>query len=272
MVASLSASTIVGKYLVNHTPGLPMSYLLRWHDIVRQSRPGDRPEGAVPLNRAAVFRIDSPLGPLVFKRHVELGFKALLNRLHVRTPALLRAFEMGTKAHAAGLHTARPYCCFTRHRSFGYDSVLITEFIEHGASPWEQLSLAPGQVHAMLEKVGEEIADWHASGLRNRDLKGPNMIYRPESGILSIIDLNGVYERAPVPSLTLRSRDLSRCKAGAIKSGLSEQQWHTLQAAYLDRCDKRAIGIADQASFSRMIDDGVMEKMLRYQKLNKDFN
>lgn len=261
-----SISTTIGKYRVESVPDVAEQQLQQWHELLSNWRPGKALPNAQRLNNGgAVFRIDSPLGPLVVKRSFDIGIKGLLSICRIRTPVLLRAFRLGTRALAAGLHTARPYCCFIRRCSFGFETVLITEFLD-GTSPWRLTEMEESGLTLMLSRLGREIADWHANGLRNRDLKGPNLIYNPDTQILNFIDLDGTHERLPVPSLHLRARDLSRCKAGALRAGLTEKQWQVTQNAYLSRCREQQITINDTASFDASINDGVRKKVERYLK------
>lgn len=263
-------STIIGKFSVGYAAGISDSQLQEWHNLLRHWPPGKSLPGAERL-QTAVFRLDSALGPLLIKRHFELGLKGLLCLLRLRTPALLRAFRMGLQAQNSGLHTATPYCSLIRRCSFGYETILITRFLP-GTNPWHLLHLPDTQLHTMLSRLGTEIADWHASGLRNRDLKGPNLLYDPDTQAFNIIDLNGVFSHPPQPSFSLRTKDLSRCKASALRSGLTEAQWRIVQDAYLSQCRQRQIEIRDTDVFEARINEGVRQKVERYLKLKRDFH
>lgn len=264
-------STIIGKFSVGYAAGISDSQLQEWHDLLVHWFPGKSLPGAERLSQAAVFRLDSALGPLFIKRHFELGFKGLLCFLRLRTPALLRAFRMGLQAQNADLHTAAPYCSLIRRCSFGYETILITRFLP-GTNPWKFLDLPAAELQTMLIRLGTEIANWHASGLRNRDLKGPNLLYDRATQAFNIIDLNGVFSHPPQPSFNLRAKDLSRCKASALRSGLTEAQWQVVQDAYLSQCRQRQIEIRDADDFEARINEGVRQKVERYLKLKRDFH
>src|SRR5690606_10774077 len=135
-------------------------------------------------------------------------------------------YRLGLKALDNKLNTPAPLCYISTRRGLGYETILINRLAE-GLNPWKVL---PNRYLAarMLTALGRELANWHASGLRDRDLKGPNLLFDPRSSSQTILDLAGVHEFEPVPSLRIRANDLGRLHSGGRTAGLEPGQWQLL--------------------------------------------
>ncbi len=263
----LGNTRILDEYSLSLGKAVPLHAALTWLNQVRQwSLQGSLP-GAQPLSAGEVFRLDSALGPVVVKRKLETGLKGALVRSQLREPQLRRSFLLGEKALAAGLHTPEPLLYAERKLGLGVETLVINRF-EAGVPPWTLLTqdwLAP----RMLESLGRELANWHAAGLRHRDLKGPNLLYQVASGDSILLDLAGVHEAGLRLSQRVRAQDLARLRSGALGAGIRPEQWQHLLRAYLKQSCLRGSAIIDRRDFLHSIDQFVQRKLQRYRKLDK---
>lgn len=249
-----------GQYSVFCASGVPDWQLQQWQAMVSAWLSGDAlPDGQI-LGHDFVYRIRTQTHLIVAKRVIERGAKALLTLAGIRQPALLRAFTMGTSALSQGLSTPEPLALFMTRGLARPEAVLITSFAT-GAHPHDLLADPAFAPQTMLEQLGTEIARWHACGLRNRDLKGPNILYDSLQQQVHIIDLAGVHQCLPVPSTLIRAKDLGRLKASLMGSGLSEAFWQNLLTAYLGESHDRGIDLPATESFDKAIHAHALKKI-----------
>lgn len=256
------------EYLLSPVPAVSVALALQWLDQARRWRQRRALPGAVALSAGEVFRVDSDLGPVVIKRKLEQGFKGLMVGARLREPQLQRSFRLGLKACAAGLHTPEPLLYAERSQGLQIETILVTRF-DPGLQPWallQQEALAP----ALLQSLGHELADWHAAGLRHRDLKGPNLLYQPATATSILLDLAGVQDMDGAPvSAAVRARDLGRLRSGAVSAGITGAQWQCLLAAYIARSALRGCVLRDDVALAGAIERFVQRKLQRYDRLNK---
>jgi|GEM_PF-1026307 hypothetical protein len=254
-------------YTLAFSPEVSPSLALEWLKLVQQWKRNSPLADSVRLSAGEVFRRESPVGPIVIKRRYEEGLKGLLVLLRLRETQLHRSYRLGLKALDNNLNTPAPLCYIVARRGLGYETILINRLAE-GLNPWMVL---PNRRLAtrMLESLGRELANWHASGLRDRDLKGPNLLFNPKSCIQTILDLAGVHEFRPVPSLRIRANDLGRLHTGGRSAGLEPAQWKLLLDAYLEQSEKRGIAVDDTETFFGMIERYVSRKLRRNLRRNR---
>jgi tRNA A-37 threonylcarbamoyl transferase component Bud32 len=269
MQALTGKPQILDKYSLSFGPAVPCQQALTWLDQLRQWPLHRVLPGAEPLSAGDVFRLDSALGPVVVKRRFECGVKGALARSHLREPQLLRSFRLGQRALAAGLHTPEPLLYAERKLGLGLETFIINRF-DAGVQPWTLLTqewLAP----RMLDSLGRELANWHAAGLRHRDLKGPNLLYQATTGTSILLDLAGVHECGVGTGLSqrIRAQDLARLRSGALSAGIAAEQWQRLLAGYLRQSSLRGSAIVDRRDFLGSIDRFVQRKLQRSRRNNK---
>lgn len=258
---------VLDEYSLSAGSAVPFAQVLQW---LEQARRWDQREilpGATALSAGEVIRIDSYLGPVVVKRKLESGVKGMLVRSGLRESQLGRSFRMGTLAMEAGLNTPEPLMYAERRIGLAVETIVITRF-EAGIQPWTMLAqewLAP----RMLESLGQELANWHAAGLRHRDLKGPNLLYQVAVGRSVLLDLAGVQQVGVDLSLRIRARDLARLRSSALGAGVKPAQWQRLFDAYLRQSCLHGSAIGDDSEFLGNIDHYVQRKLQRNQRLNK---
>lgn len=259
---------ILDKYRL-FFPGktVPMQQALAWLDQL-WLWPLDRAlPGAEALSAGQVFRLDSPFGPVVVKRRFETGMKGALARTPLREPQLQRSFRLGQLALASGLHTPEPLLYAERKQGLGLETLVISRF-EAGVQPWTLLA-QEWQASRMLDSLGRELANWHAAGLRHRDLKGPNLLYQATTGTSILLDLAGVHEVGLGLTQRIRARDLARLRSGALSAGINVEQWQRLLAAYLRQSSLRGSAIVDRSDFLGSIERFVQRKLQHSQRHNK---
>jgi tRNA A-37 threonylcarbamoyl transferase component Bud32 len=263
----LGNTRVLDEYHLSLGKDVPLVLVFAWLQQLRHWNQAEPLPGARPLSAGAVYLVDSSLGPVVLKRKVETGLKAVLVTSQLRESQLQRSFRLGMKAFEAGLHTPEPLLYAERRVEGGVETLLINRFDE-GVQPWSLL----GQrwlATAMLQSLGQELANWHASGLRHRDLKGPNLLYQPGSGTSILLDLAGVYEHGSQLSQRLRARDLARLRSGALSAGIQPEQWQCLLDAYLGQSARRGLALPDAPDFTGSIERYVRRKLARNQRRNR---
>lgn len=226
------------------------------------------PDQGLRLSDGQVFRLDSPLGAITIKHKHYRGLKGFLSRLGLRETPLRRSYRLGCLARQRGLHTPTPLACLQKKTLTGIRTFLITRFLEAGR-PWRMLEAPAEEVETMLSVIGHEVAAWHLNGLRNRDLKGPNLLYDNKQHELYIIDLDGTHEIRPIPGLEVRARDLARLKAGAMATGLDDRRWQKLLDAYLQAYPAHGTAAPPRETLTAIIDARASRKFRRYQRQNR---
>lgn len=251
-----------------HTQDVSDSQLQAWLTLARHWTPEQGPEHGERLSGVQIFRLQSPLGAITIKHKHYRGLKGLLSRLGFREPPLRRSFRLGCLARQRGLHTPTPLACLQQKTLTGARTFLITRYLETD-KPWQMLDAPAEEVDMMLSAIGREVAAWHLNGLRNRDLKGPNLLYDNREHELYIIDLDGTHETRPIPGLEVRGRDLARLKAGAVAAGLDEGNWQKLLDAYLQAYPTHGTVAPPRETLSAIIDARASRKLSRYQRQNR---
>jgi len=91
--------------------------------------------------------------------------------------------------------------------------------------PWPNLKealedgpLADSEIHTSAQRFGRAVGRLHAHGLRNRDMKFENLIRNPETGEVSMVDLDGVRRKTPFDSRG-QAADLGRLLAAFRAAG-----------------------------------------------------
>jgi tRNA A-37 threonylcarbamoyl transferase component Bud32 len=263
----LGNTRVLDEYRLSAGKAVPFAQVLQWLELVGRWDYRLMLPGASALSAGEVFRLDSDLGPVVIKRKLEGGVKGMLVRSGLRESQLGRSFRMGMVAMNAGLTTPEPLLYAERSAGRAVETIVINRF-EAGVQPWTLLAqewLAP----RMLESLGRELANWHAAGLRHRDLKGPNLLYQGAFGRSILLDLAGVHEAGAELSLRIRARDLARLRSGALSAGIKPAQWQRLFDAYLRQSCLRGSTIVDDSEFLGSIERYVQRKLQRNQRLNK---
>ena len=253
---------------VVYTSDVPANQLLAWLELAKHWTPEQGPACGERLGNGQVFRLQSSLGTIVIKHKQCHGFKGFLSRLGLRELPLRRSFRLGCLARQRGLHTPTPLACFQQKTQTGFRSFLITRYLEAG-KPWQMLEAPQAEVDAMLASIGREVAAWHLNGLRNRDLKGPNLLYDKQQHLLYIIDLDGTHACGSTPRLEICGRNLGRLKAGACAAGLSDSRWQTVLDAYLQEYLARGSQPPSQAALCAIINARAARKLRRYQRQNR---
>lgn len=248
-----------------HTPDVSDSQLQAWLTLARHWTPEQGPAQGERLSGAEIFRLQSPLGTITIKHKHYRGLKGLLSRLGLREPPLRRSFRLGCLARERGLHTPTPLAFLQRKTLAGTHAFLITRYLETDR-PWRLLDAPAEEVDTMLMVMGREVAAWHLNGLRNRDLKGPNLLYDNQQCELYIIDLDGTHEIRPIPGLAVRGQDLGRLKAGAMAAGLDDTRWQTLLDAYLQAYPTHGTVAPPRETLATIIDARAARKFRRYQR------
>ena len=109
-------------------------------------------------------------------------------------------------------------------------------------------ALAEADADGRLElarRAGELVAELHAAGFRQRDLKAPNLLV-VEGGAVVLVDLEGIRHRhggTGALGRRLRAKDLGRLAASFLALGLAEEPGGPLAAlvaAYLGRLGELA--------------------------------
>lgn len=248
-----------------HTPDVSDQQLQTWLTLARHWTPDKGPDQGQRLSDGQVFRLDSPLGAITIKHKHYRRLKGFLSRLGLRETPLRRSYRLGCLARERGLHTPSPLACLQQKTLTGTRTFLITRYLEAG-KPWRMLDAPAEEVETMLSVIGREVAAWHLNGLRNRDLKGPNLLYDNRQQELYIIDLDGTREICPIPGLEVRGRDLARLKAGAMAAGLEDQRWQTLLDAYLQAYPDHGTVAPPRQTLTAIINTRASRKLSRYQR------
>lgn len=98
--------------------------------------------------------------------------------------------------------------------------LLFTERLPNDdlAAELRQHRLAGGELTTAARRLGEAIGRLHAHGLGNRDLKFENLVREPATGIVRLVDLDGVRRRSATDSRG-RGADLGRLLAAFRAAG-----------------------------------------------------
>jgi tRNA A-37 threonylcarbamoyl transferase component Bud32 len=192
---------------------------------------------------------------MVVKRHSRGLLKSMLDVLSFRPSPALRAFNLGLELQRAGVGAARPLAAIERR--IPGESFLILEKLE-GCDLREYLLARLGEIEsavarrdfktALWKKLAKAVARLHAAGVRQRDLKAPNILIAGHAAgaeRVTLVDLEGMARRRhPVRSHT-RARDLGRLAvslraAPLPEAGVELADWEELLEAYLEAAREAA--------------------------------
>jgi tRNA A-37 threonylcarbamoyl transferase component Bud32 len=206
---------------------------------------GGRPSPADPVGASR----------LVAKARARPRARALLDAVSGRASRLERGFRIGLALEAAGVRAARPLALLESRSGLARRAVLVLERVE-GVHLREFLLSRRDPPRALWSALASAIAGLHAAGVRQRDLKAPNIIIREDGeGAIqtTFIDLDGMDVTGTPPPLRVRVRDLARLAASlredALRArGIGEADWSALVAAYLEAYAGREPGAAEVSS------------------------
>jgi len=147
--------------------------------------------------------------------------------------ALQRSFHTGLALEDAGLSVAVHLGVIQKKDPAGRRCTwLLTEFLEGADFDRALLASKRHERLALLETCAARVAELHAAGYRQRDLKAPNLRVTPE-GSLALVDLEGVARGA---GSRRREKDLGRLAASFLvlqEAGLEPDSWARFVAAYV---------------------------------------
>lgn len=263
----LNCTSVLDEYTLAHGPEVPLeSALILLQDLKRWGGNGPLAHTRA-LSGGDVYLLDSVLGPVVVKRKREQQLKGLLARAGMREAQLRRSYRLGIDADAAGLYTPEALLYAECRNGLGLDTYVVNRFVD-GVNPWSLLQDA-AVADTMLGAIGQQLARWHAAGLRHRDLKGPNILYQMTARRVLFLDLAGVHEYHELPPLRVRAQDLGRLQSGAMSGGLTHEQWQLLLCSYLRELRARGHHVLDLQGFCDEIQRFVHNKLRRYRRLNR---
>jgi tRNA A-37 threonylcarbamoyl transferase component Bud32 len=198
---------------------------------------------------ARTTHVSTPIGELFVKEQRRKLYRAVLDALVGRPTAASRAFATGLRLAAAGVRAARPIGVIQR-RMRG-ESFLLLEFVDarhlhqhlvDGLARQSDEAAADSFKRTLWVSLGQAIADLHAAGVRQRDLKAPNILVDddPSAGPIAVfVDLEGMERLDGVPSRALRQRDLARLAASfrapeVRGAGVTDDDWRRVLMAYFE--------------------------------------
>jgi hypothetical protein len=246
--------------------GIPHgAYVLAHGDLrlaCRDEIPRDAAErwlrGALPAALAGqgrgvrLARVPGPsgAGELLAKREWPPLHKSLLRAFLGRPSRSMKALHIGLHLQSRGVSAARAVAVLEGRRwgivrqsalilepSEGLD---LREFILSRLGGLQEGHAKDCLKTALLSAIARGVAALHASGVRQRDLKAPNiLVAEPEDRLeLTLLDLEGMALPGSPPSLDVRLRDLARLAVSFRESrvraaGLREEDWRFLVTSYL---------------------------------------
>ena len=146
--------------------------------------------------------------------------------------ALERSFTRGLELEETGL--AVPVHMATLHDHRSGATFLLTEFISGEDLDEALTSRDAAERDELVTRLAKLVAELHAAGFRQRDLKAPNLRVSLENTPV-LVDLEGVHRGA---SPRRREKDLGRLAASFLllesrpESGVNEADWRRLLDAY----------------------------------------
>lgn len=187
------------------------------------------PGQLVPADSGSTWRGTSPDGRWFVKlRPGRKGRRALEHTL-----------DVGLLLEDAGVPACLPLALLRAPRLGTPEATwLVSELLEGRDLDLVLAESDEPQRRALVAKVGELIAELHAAGFRQRDLKAPNLMV-VEGGSVVLVDLEGIRLRNGGIGRHLRTKDLGRLAASFLALDLCEgpdSAWRQLLARYLERC------------------------------------
>ena len=180
-----------------------------------------------------VALIDSPLGRAVAKR--------VSNRkpAFIRRRRAARMFAHAMRLASAGVDIAQPLAVLIPKRR-GDPALYVEEFLDLPTLNHWALDGAPGDRVGLTEALAHNLVRLHRGSMRDRDLKGGNVLVDSEAPARAIfIDLEGVRARdegARPYGLRTRARDLARLlQSLLLYDALDDGVWRPLLEIYAER-------------------------------------
>jgi serine/threonine protein kinase len=161
----------------------------------------------------------------------------------------MKAFHVGLHLESRGVSAARAVAVLQRRR-WGVvrqsalflepaEGITLREFLLSRFAGLEEGSGKERLKGALLCAIAREVAALHASGVRQRDLKAPNILVaeRGDRLDLTLLDLEGMELLGSPATLRVRLRDLARLavslrEARVRASGIREDDWRFLVEEY----------------------------------------
>lgn len=206
------------------------------------------PEGS----RSRSIRVHTEIGHLFVKQHRRTLWKRTCDTLANRASPALRGFRIGRALETSGVEAVRPLLALDR-RVPG-ESFLFLEML-HGINLQEYLvtqlpeSCGEDREHVkqtLWRKIGTAVADLHAAGVRQRDLKAKNLlvesteaVHSEESLRIIFVDLEGMKLVGAPPRVPVRARDLARLGVSLLRpyareAGVHDADWVAVLRCYLE--------------------------------------
>jgi len=207
-------------------------------------------------------------GELLAKQEWPSLQKSLLRAFLGRPSRSMKALHIGLHLQSNGVSAARAVAALERRR-WGVlrQSALILEpcrgltlreFILSRMAGLQEGKAKDSLRAALLGAIAREVAALHASGVRQRDLKAPNIfVAELEDRLqLTLLDLEGMALLGSPPSLDVRIRDLSRLgvsfrESRVLAAGIREEDWRFLVTSYLGQWRGAAPDPRDLEDFLR---------------------
>lgn len=164
----------------------------------------------LPTNSRSLYKGRNKVVATALESGIEVNVKAFripiaINRFAygwIRRGKARRAFEFGLKMLSMGVSTPRPFAyveCFD-NIGFLHESYFVSEQL----NGWEEIRFAASRpdFETLADALAHFVADFHAKGVKMKDLSPGNVLVRSEPGgsyHFSLVDTNrmrfGVYDR-----------------------------------------------------------------------------
>src|SRR5690606_12698505 len=161
----------------------------------------------------------SSSGRAIFvKRHARSSWKRIADRIGGRPSPSRRAFFTGLVLESAGVSAVRPLAAI-ESRTGGLSFTILEHLDGPDLGRYLVAGLEgsePSERRALKSRTWRElaglVAKLHAAGVRQRDLKAPNILVPLESSSSRavLVDLEGMRFVGRLPSARARMRDLAR--------------------------------------------------------------
>ena len=239
---------------LTHVSSVPRELAESWLEAWSRP-PGQRPHWAVE-RRAELAAPALPGARVVTKLEEPGAFRSIVQSCLGLRGRAARAFQLGLDLASKDLPAARPLALLEeRGPAWRRRTCLVLAYIP-GKTLREHLledlasstpSSRQGLKISLWEAIASAVARLHAAGVRQRDLKAPNIIVagNPSTPSVHFIDLEGMRALGSRPSLRVRARDLARLTASLASEdlqacGVSTEDTRELLRLYLLHADGAA--------------------------------